>query len=607
VHTTDVDPSPLRSTPYARPAATTHDLRPPAGDSRIDSKRYRRVRNFFVRAALHIAWWDILLNRPGLRRFRTPHLPRWQRLAGEFRALAVEMGGVLIKLGQFLSTRADILPPEITGELAGLQDEVPPVPVREVVAQIAADFGQPVEELFAWFSTEAIGSASLAQVHKARLVSGEQVAVKVLRPNILVLVETDLKIIRRFLRRLNYYRPIRRYADLNRLAHEFTAVTSRELDLSAEALNAQRFAADFSRDAQVYVPKIYWEYVAAHTLTMEDVGYLKIDDLPALEAAGIDRQRVAEKLFELYMEQLLVTHFVHADPHAGNLFVRPLPHPDEPAAREFLPGEAVPFHPNRPFQIAFIDFGMAVTIPKRLRGALRDYVIGVGTQDAHLILESYLDSGVLLYDADLNQVEQMTEELLEKFSGSFLGQMKGIDLDEYAEFYEGYKALLYSSPFQFQAELLFVMRALGILSGITAVVSPAFNPMDKVSPFAARLMGEELQPSLEKVLKTLPRLLKLPSGIEDVLMRARRGQLSFQTELTAGSRETIGRLRDSVNRLALVVGAVGLFVAGAVWHAGGTIAAAVSQGAQQRDAVGITLMGLAGVAFILGLLARKRD
>lgn len=516
------------------------------------------------------------------------------------------MGGVLIKLGQFLSTRADILPPEITGELAGLQDEVPAVPIREVVAQIEADFGRPVDELFAWFSPEAIGSASLAQVHKARLISGEQVAVKVLRPNILTLVETDLSIIRRFLRRLNYYRPVRRYADLNRLAHEFTAVTSRELDLSAEGLSAEHFAADFAHDGQVYIPKIYWQYVAAHTLTMEDVGYLKIDDPAALEAAGINRQQVAEKLFELYMEQLLVTHFVHADPHAGNLFVKPLPHPDEPAAYDFLPGDAVPFYPDRPFQLTFVDFGMAVTVPRRLRAALRDYVIGVGTQNAQLIVESYLDSGVLLYDADLKQVEQMTEELLEKFSGSFLGQMKGIDLEEYARFYEEYKALLYSSPFQLQAELLFVMRALGILSGITAEVAPAFNPMEKVGPFAARMMSEDWQPNPGRVLKTLPRLMRLPSSLEDVLHQARRGQLSFQAELTAGSRDTIGRLRDSVSLLALVVGAVGLFVAGAIWHVGGAIAAAVSQGAQQRDTVGIILMALGGLAFVLGLLARKR-
>lgn len=605
--TNHLDPSPVKPANAAGRVNGPHDFTSQNNSTPIDAKRYKKVRNFFIKAALHIVWWDIILNRAGLRQFRKPHLPRWQRLARDYRSLAVEMGGVLIKLGQFLSTRADILPPEITDELAGLQDEVPPVPIQQIVAQITADFGRPVEDLFAWFSTEAIGSASLAQVHSARLISGEQVAVKVLRPNILVIVETDLRIIRKFLRRLNYYKPIRRYADLNRLAHEFTVVTSKELDLTAEGRNAERFAQELAHDSLLYIPKVYWDYVADHTLTMEDVSYFKINDLASLEAAGIRRHKVAEKLFELYLEQILITHFVHADPHAGNLFVKPLPHPEEAEAHEFRPGEAVSFHADRPFQLVFVDFGMSVSIPKRLRGSLRDYVIGIGTQDAHLIVQSYLDSGVLLYDADLKQVEEMTEDLLENFSGSFLGQMKDIDLNEYAKFYEEYKSLLYTSPFQFQAELLFVMRALGILSGITTVIAPTFNPMDKVRPFAARLMQEEWQPSPEKLLRAIPRLLRLPGSIEDVLLQAQRGRLSFQTEPTARANESQRRLRNSVEWLAIIVVAVGLFVAGVIWHTGKTIVEVVSQGADRSDGVGITLMMLAGVAVLLGLVRRSRD
>lgn len=613
VQTIDADPSQVRPSnvdgaSFKRP----HNATAQSDPYRIDSKRYRRIRNFFIKTAIHIAWWDIILNRTGLRRFRKPYLPRWRRLASDYRSLAVEMGGVLIKLGQFLSTRVDILPPEITEELAGLQDEVPPVPVQEIVAQIDADFGRPVGELFAWFSPEAFGSASLAQVHKAQLVSGERVAVKVLRPDIFMIVETDLKIIKKFLRRLNYYKPVRRYADLNRLAHEFTTVTAKELDLTAEGINAEHFAQDFAHDPQTYIPKIYWDYVAAHTLTMEDVSFIKIDDLTSIEAAGISRHKVAEKLFELYMEQVIVTHFVHADPHAGNLFIKPLPHPDEIASNGdishgFRPGDPIAYHPDRPFQVAFIDFGMAVTIPKRLRSSLRDYVIGVGTQDAHMIVESYLDAGALLYDADLKQVEEMTDELLERYSGSFLGQMTGIDLNEYAQFYEEYKVLLYSSPFQFQSDLLFVMRALGILSGLTYKIAPHFNPMRQVKPFAERLMMEELQPRPEKIMKAMPRLLKLPASLEDVLARAQRGQLSFQTELTANSKKSVHQLRNSVDWLAFAVVAVGLFVAGVIWHVGRSIGAGVSEGATRSDGVGILLMILAGIVFLLGMLKRRRD
>jgi predicted unusual protein kinase regulating ubiquinone biosynthesis (AarF/ABC1/UbiB family) len=613
VQTIELEPPPVRPQRAAGPPGKRpHVVAAPTENYSIDLKRYRKIRSFFIKTSLHIAWWDIILNRPGLRRFRKPFLPRWQQLARDYRALAVEMGGVLIKLGQFLSTRVDLLPPELTDELAGLQDEVPPVPIEQIMAQIDADFGRPVEELFAWFSPEAIGSASLAQVHRARLRSGESVAVKVLRPGILMIVETDLKIIRKFIRRLTYYKPISKYADLDRLAHEFTHVTSKELDLTAEGLNAERFAQDFAQDAQACIPKIYWDYVGPHTLTMEDVSHIKIDDLTALEAAGISRLKVAEKLFDLYMEQILVTHFVHADPHAGNLFIKPLPHPDEilsPQERSevFRPGETVPFYPDRPFQIAFVDFGMAVSIPKRLWGSLRDYVVGIGTQDARLIVESYLDAGVLLYDADLKQVEEMTEELLERFSGSFLGQMKGIDLTEYARFYEEYKALLYSSPFQFQADLLFVMRALGILSGITSEIAADFNPTNKIGPLAERLMRQELQPTMASAMKAIPRLLKMPRSLEDVLLRAQRGQLSFQTEFSASAQKSIRRLRGSVDGLTFALLAVGLFVAGVIWHTGKSIVAVISPGAGSSDSIGIALMVLGAIIFLLGILKRRRE
>ena len=142
----------------------------PAG---IDFRRYRKVRRFVTRTFIQVFWWDVILNVPGLRRFRRPPLVRYQGIARRYRSLAAEMGGVLIKLGQFLSTRVDILPPEITNELAGLQDEVPPEPFADIERQIAADFGRPVAEVFAWIGPEPVGAASLAQVHPARLPTGE--------------------------------------------------------------------------------------------------------------------------------------------------------------------------------------------------------------------------------------------------------------------------------------------------------------------------------------------------------------------------------------------------------------------------------------------------
>ena len=231
----------------------------PAG---IDFRRYRKLRRFVTRVFIQVVWWDVVLNVPGLRRFRRPPLLRYQAIARRYRALAGEMGGVLIKLGQFLSTRVDILPPEITQELSGLQDEVPPERFADVVRQIEADFGRPLAQIFDRLSPEPIGAASLAPVHPAPLPGGETGVVKVLRPGIDVLVETDLAAVRLATRLLRFSKRIRRRVDLGRVGAEITSTTLAELDLAAEGRNAERFAANFAGDDRVYLPKVFWEWSA---------------------------------------------------------------------------------------------------------------------------------------------------------------------------------------------------------------------------------------------------------------------------------------------------------------------------------------------------------
>lgn len=537
-------------------------------------------------------------------------MPRWRRLMREFRELAVELGGVLIKLGQFLSTRVDLFPPELLDELADLQDEVPAVPYDAIVARVEGDYGMPIADVFPYFSREPVGSASLAQVHKARLPSGEEVAVKVLRPGIAEIVETDLVVVARFLRRLERFDLVARYADLDRVASEFVSVTSRELDMTAEGQNAERFASDFAGDFRVRIPKVYWDYTTEHTLTMEDVAHIRVDDAAALEAVGIDPTDVARVLFDIYLTQIGRTYFVHCDPHPGNLFVQPLRDPEEALlsgieAPEFGPDDPVPFYPDRPFRLVFVDFGMAVTIPKRLRGPLRDYIVGVGTQDARMIVESYLDAGILLPDADVDRVEALTEALLERHTGSLLGQMKDVDLGAYMRLYADYSEVLYESPMQVQADLLFVMRSLGILSGLITRLAPRFDPAGRVVEFAGELVREELQPKPKRITAAIPRLLKLPGRLENVLTRVNHGQLSLRTRLAPESAGLVRSVRRAVDRLALTVVAVGLFVAGVVWHQGSSLSAALTRGASEPDSTGVALMAAGAVVFAVSLFSGR--
>lgn len=569
-----------------------------ANPAKIDWQRYRKVRWFFAVAFLHVIWWDIILNRPVLNWLRTPPLPRWQKIAQRYRTLAVEMGGVLIKLGQFLSIRVDILPSEVTRELAGLQDEVPPERLEGVIAQIEADFGRPIGEIFTWFSPQPVGAASLAQVHLARLPSGEEVVVKALRPGIDVLVETDLSVIALAIRWLKFYKRISKRVDLDWLAEEFTTVTRNELNFKAEGQHAEHFAQDFAADLQVYIPKVYWDYCAARTLTLENVAYIKIGDLAAIEAAGISRAQVAKKFYSIYMRQIFVTNFVHADPHPGNVFVKPLPHPTEEEGTNFGPNDPVPYQPDRPFQIVFVDFGMVAVIPERLRAALREYAIGVGTRDAHKIVQSYVNAGILLPGADLKRLEEIHEAMFERFWGVRMGQMRDVALNEARYFVREYRDVIYDAPFQFQVDMLFVLRAVGILSGMATNLDPEFDPWAETIPFAERLAKEELQQNwrgwLQEIVALSQLALKLPAELDRVLTQVQRGNLVIQTSLAPDARKTIQRLEQAVQRLTWVVVAASLLLAGVNWQAG-----------NRSDNFGYWFMILGLLAFLWGMFKRN--
>ncbi|HEY8019977.1 MAG TPA: AarF/UbiB family protein [Thermoanaerobaculia bacterium] len=573
-------------------------MRARSGRQRIDFRRYRKLRRFVARTFLHVLWWDIVLAAPPLARFRRPAHERWRGIARRYRALAIDMGGVLIKLGQFLSVRVDLLPADVIRELSGLQDEVPPGPFASIVRQLEEDFGRPLAGCFAAIDPQPVGAASLAQVHRARLLGGEEVVVKVLRPGIDVLVETDLVAAALALRLLRFSRRVRRRVDLERVEREFRTTTQNELDLAAEGRNAERFAADFAGDESVRVPRVFWEASARRTLTLEDVGYLKIADLPALERAGIDRREVARALYRAYMQQIFVHHFVHADPHPGNLFVAPLPAAGEAS---FAPGDPVPFREGRGFALVFVDFGMVAAIPEHLRRALREYVIALGTRDAAGMVQAYLAAGVLLPGADLGRLEQAHRALFDRFWGVSLGQLREVAFSEAGYFLREYRDLLYEAPFQVQVDLLFVSRAVGLLSGMATTLDAEFDPWAETIPFAERLAAEEVEGLrrgwrewLGEGLLQGRALLGLPRRLEDLLARAERGELTVQSALTPEAKRTIQHLERSAHRLAWTVLAAALLIGAVLLHV-----------EAPRESWDRWFAGLALVSFLWGTLTKN--
>jgi predicted unusual protein kinase regulating ubiquinone biosynthesis (AarF/ABC1/UbiB family) len=557
--------------------------------SSIDRSRYRRVRWFFLRVILHAFWWDLVLARPMLRRWRRPAIDRWRELAREYRSLAVELGGVLIKLGQFLSTRVDVIPLEITRELSGLQDEVPPEPFPEIVSRIEADFGRPADEVFAWISPIPSGAASLAQVHRARMANGREVVVKVLRPAIEVLVETDLQAIRQATRWLRLSRRITRRVDVAWIHREFVDVTRRELDLISEGHNAERFAEDFRDDSNVVVPQIYWDHTTTHVLTMEDVAHIKIGDLEALDAAGIDRSLLASRLYGVYMRQFFVTHFVHADPHPGNIFVRPLPAAEAPDDESEDAAAA-----DCPFEIVFVDFGMMTEIPERLRRGLREFAIGLGTRDAHRMVQSYVTAGVVLPGANLSRLEAAHADLLERFWGVSLGSMREVALEHASDLMLEYSDILFNGPLQVQADMLFALRAVGILAGLTTTLDPQFDPWSETMPFAQRFAEEEhggrLRSWLDEVGTLAQAMLKVPPQLDRLLGQVERGTFGVQTSFSTDAAQRVEQLERSVDRLSWMVAAAALLFSGTMLRV-----------TDARDPLATIAFALAAIAFLLGI------
>jgi predicted unusual protein kinase regulating ubiquinone biosynthesis (AarF/ABC1/UbiB family) len=538
------------------------------------SRRFR-IAVFFLRMGIHFLWWDWILRWPLLRTFRTPWIPRWRRVTRRYKRVALDLQGLWVKLGQFLSTRVDVLPMEITGELESLRDEVPPVNGEAVIAQIEADLDRPIEQIFASVSPHPIGSASLAQVHCAQTLSGEAVVVKVLRPGIREIIRDDMKLLRHAATWLKRVKAISDRADVDAIVAEVDTVTTGELDLREEAKNVDRFTDDFAGDPGVAAPRIYGAESSAGTLTMEDVSYIPIGDVEALDRAGIDRKSVARKIYEIYLTQFFVTYRIHADPHPGNLFVRPLPTVTGKLANpraEFKPGDPVPYAPQRPFQLVVVDFGMVVEMPPALREGLREFAIGLGTRDARRILESYSKLGVLRPGANLDFVEVMLQEQLDNFWGSFIGQMRQKDLTRPAvrAFLHKYEELMASAPFQFRSEMLFMSRAMGILSGLTYNLDPEFDPWNATAPFAQKLIQEDIGKALRRTVEdvvagrpptTLGPLLRFLPGAS----RSPRPAAAMDAANTA----EIRRLRKSVHRLTTLVVVAGIVAVGAALESTG--------------------------------------
>jgi len=534
--------------------------------------RYFRILTFFAGVIARFILWEIFFRYLGLRGWvKSTRTDRFRREAIRFRALAIRMGGVMIKVGQFLSSRLDVLPPEVTEELANLQDEVPAEDFEAIRALAEAELNAPVTETFASFDPEPLAAASLGQVHRAKLreeieTDFREVVVKIQRPDIASIVDVDLSALRRVGNWLMHYRPIREHADVPALLKEFSATLYEEIDYELEADNAETFYENFVDDPDVHVPRVVRALSTRRVLTLEDVYAIKITDYDDITAAGIDRGEVAERLLGTYLQQIFEDGFVHADPHPGNLFVTLLPTEE---------GQPVKW------QLTFVDFGMVARVPDSIRDSLRELVIAVGTRDAARVVKAYQMLDMLLPGADVRLIEQAESQVFDRFWGMSMNEIRSINSDEIREFAHQYRDLVFSMPFQVPQNLLYLARTVAILSGMCTGLNPDFNLWLQLAPYARKLVEEEASSGidywLDELGEMLQALLALPGQTSRVLTQAEGSGLLVRSPQV--SRE-VRSLTRSVDRLtggivfaALLLGGVMLVNAGNATYGSGMLGA----------------------------------
>ena len=487
------------------------------------------------------AWLDRRLHRAHLRNAR-----RIERTI-------CELQGLFIKVGQLISIMTNFLPEEFRRQLEGLQDHVPPRPYADIEARVRAECGQGPKELFAEFNETPIASASIGQVHKARLHSGEEVAVKVQYPDIEEIVRSDLRTLRRILRIVQYFVP---YQGLDDVYREIRAIVISELDFRAEADHGDRIAANFTDRPDVAFPRVVRELSSERMLVTHFESGCKISDVGGCKLQGVDRRTLARQVVEVYCQQIFTDGVYHADPHPGNLLVRPLP--------GGAPGTA---------QIVFLDFGAVATISPQFRQGIVELIQGGLTRDTPRIVRAMRQMGFVAKGADDRVFEQVIEYFHDRFNESIsldTLNLKDLKLDPEKTLEKSLESLAdlrrmdislreLSENFHVPKEAIVLERTLLLLMGLCTELDPTLNPMTVIKPYLERFFlgdsdwsGILLDTSKDMVMS----VVALPGEMRRFLRTAHAGDMRVRFSNLEPAAQLMYRLGHQV-----IIAAIG--VAGA--------------------------------------------
>ena len=452
-------------------------------------------------------WWDKLTGNNSPR--------RRHRLAKWLVKNILQLGPTFIKIGQALSTRADLIPVEYIQEFSQLQDRVPAFSSELAIAAIEQELGKPIGILFAQFNPTPLAAASLGQVHKARLHTGEDVVVKVQRPGLAKLFNLDFEILHRLVRWLNRLIKSARKFNLEAIYREFFELLYLEIDYVHEGKNADRFRQNFQSYQRVAVPQVYWQYTTPKILTLEYLPGIKIDNRPALEASQINTQEVIQLGITCYLKQLLEDGFFQSDPHPGNMAV------------------------STSGEIIFYDFGTMAEVKTIAKDQMIKTFFAILKKDTDEVVETLIYMGLIEPVADMTPVKRMIAFMIEEFRD------KPVDVQAFEQITDEVYSIFEQQPFRLPPQMTFIVKSLTTLDGIARALDPQYNLLAAAQPFLKQIAFQQQQGNLLGILARQTKdfiqyKLKQPNRTQMSIMRLESrldlGELQVKVRATESER-----------------------------------------------------------------------
>ncbi len=439
-----------------------------------------------------------------------------------------ELGTTFIKLGQILSTRADLLPPEYLAELTKLQDSTPPVPFEAIRETLVAELGQPIEKVFAQFDSHPLAAASIGQAHAARLPDGTEVVVKIRRPGVVESVNEDLEILKELAATASRHLEFADQYDLPGLVEEFSETLRAELDYIREGHSAERFAENFSGEPGIHVPRVFWETTTSRVLTLERIRGIKINDLESLDQQGTDRRWLAQYAANVVLKMVCEDGFFHADPHPGNFFI------------------------EQNGVIGLIDFGMVGALDERTQDLLADLLNAINHKDADRLVDVFLDLGVTQKRIDRALVRRDIERLLSTYWGLPIGELKVTAL------LNDVFVVMRRHHLHLPSNLALLLKTLIMIEGLGVNLDPDFQLTKSLTASTERLVLRQFSPvrwvrNLGRASLDFAKLgVEMPQQLRRIVNAAEDGNLQIGMR-PEGFDPVIDRLERIANRIVLGV------------------------------------------------------